>query len=379
MSEYSIRSLMIHRYKSIRKLPNLELRPLNVLIGANGAGKSNFVSFFMFMSELMNQRLQSHTVKLGGARRILPYDCLPSDCFAAVIGFKSGSVILIANQTDDDRLELVYEEFAGADTNIPSGELDMLAKKYRRNVGQAESQRMRLNRPDSPVSAQEEAALTAVSGWRVYHFHDSGSHAGVKRYSSLSQGETLLADAANLAAFLYTLREKEPDRYTFLLDTIRLAVPYFQDFVLEPVSVAGSDEPQINLQWQQEGCPVPFSPHQFSDGTLRFICLAAALNQPKPPETMVFDEPELGLHPAAVKTLASMFRSAAAQNQVIVSTQSPTLLDQFAPEEVIVVEQEKGNTVFTRLDTNPHELNVWLETYSLAQLWEKNILGGRPR
>lgn len=367
---------MIHRYKSIKKLPHLELGPLTVLIGANGAGKSNFVSFFTFMSELINQRLQVHTARLGGARRILPYDCLPSDCFASIVGFETGSIIFIAGQTDDDRLELVYEEFVDSASLSPE-ELDDMAEQHRQNVGSKEARLLRLDRPDLPMSEQEKEALLAVAKWRVYHFHDSGAKAGVKRYGSLDDNETLHADASNLATFLYRLREKHPERYDFLLDAVKMVVPYFEDFVLKPIGVAAGEDPQINLQWKQENYPVPFGPDQFSDGTLRFICLAAALNQPNPPETMLFDEPELGLHPSAVIMLASMIKSAAAENQVIVSTQSPSLLDEFELEDVLVVEQEKGNSLFRRLDRG--ELGPWLKQYTLGQLWGKNILGGRPK
>jgi len=367
---------MIHRFKSIRRLSHLELHPLNVLIGANGAGKSNFVSFFTFMAELINRRLQSHTAELGGAKRILSSDCRPSDCFASIVRFPAGSIIFIAAQTEDDRLQLVYEEFIDS-TQKTSRELDELAEKHRNNVGTKESQLRRLDRPDAPISPAEEAALRAVSRWKVYHFHDSSPNAGVKRSCSMTDCEELHPDASNLAAFLYQLRRNHPGEYEFITDTVRLVVPYFEDFVLIPRGIAGSDESQINLQWQQKGCPTLFGPNQFSDGTIRFICLTAALLQPDPPATMLFDEPELGLHPSAVEILASMIHSVSTKTQLIVSTQSPTLLNKFQPEDILVVEQEKGNSAFRHISRQ--ELGSWLDQYSLGQLWEKNVLGGRPR
>ena len=88
------------------------------------------------------------------------------------------------------------------------------------------------------------------------------------------------------------------------------------------------------------------------------------------------DEPELGLHPYAITLLASLIRQASVDTQVILATQSPILLDHFEPEDVLVTERVNGGTKIARL--NSEELKVWLEDYSLGQLWEKNELGGRP-
>ena len=117
-------------------------------------------------------------------------------------------------------------------------------------------------------------------------------------------------------------------------------------------------------------------PHQLSDGTVRFICLATLLLQPTPPATILIDEPELGLHPFAIKLLASLLHEAAQRVQLIVSTQSSLLLDELTPEEVIVVNHQQGESVLERLDAE--RLASWLEEYTLGQLWEKNTLGGLP-
>ena len=86
---------------------------------------------------------------------------------------------------------------------------------------------------------------------------------------------------------------------------------------------------------------------------------------------------KVGLHPLAIHLVAEMARSVAQKHQVILATQSTVLLDQCMPEEVIVVEQEGGGTEFRRIE--PEKLGAWLEEYSLSELWEKNVLGGRPR
>ena len=376
MSDYAIQSLSIFHYKSIRRLQRLRLDPLNVLIGANGAGKSNFVSFFTFMADVVNRRLQAHIEELGGAKRIISTDCRPEECFAAIVAFHAGSLVFIAGVTEDDRLQLLHEKFVppGIDAN---NEFSKLVEYYRRHKGQLESNLSNFTVQDGNLSVEEELALTAVSLWRVYHFHEVGAAAPVKHYSPLSDDRILSRNASNLAAVLYRLHREKPEHYEFIRSTVELAVPYFEDFVLKPREMPGSDEPQIALRWQQRGVSTTYGPNEFSDGTLRFICLTVALLQPHPPETMVFDEPELGLHPSAIELLASMLFSVSQETQILVATQSPTLLSRFDPEHVLIVEQVESHSKFRRMERA--ELGTWLDEYSLGQLWEKNIFGGRPR
>ena len=376
MSDYAIQSLSIHHFKSIRRLQRFRLDPLNVLIGANGAGKSNFVSFFTFMADVVNRRLQAHIEELGGAKRIISTDCRPEECFSAIVTFRTGALIFIAGMTEDDRLQLLYEKFVPPGID-PNNEFSKLVEYYRRHKGELESKLSRFTVQGGRLSVEEELALTAVSLWRVYHFHDVGAAAPVKHYAPVSDHMILSCNASNLAAVLYRLRRETPDRYEFIRTTVELAVPYFEDFVLKPRELPGGDEPQIALRWQQKGVSTDYGPNQFSDGTLRFICLATALLQPHPPATMVFDEPELGLHPSAIELLSSMLVSVSQDTQILVSTQSPTLLSRFDPENVLIVEQVGGHSKFRRIEHA--ELGTWLDEYSLGQLWEKNILGGRPR
>src|SRR5208283_3392976 len=176
----------------------------------------------------------------------------------------------------------------------------------------------------------------AVSGWVVYHFHDTSATAGVRRQAAINDNEFLRPDAENLASYLYRIQQTHPDSYARIRDVVRLATSFFDDFKLRPVA----DKPElIQLEWLQRGSDYPFRPSQLSDGTLRFICLATALLQPSLPSTILFDEPELGLHPYALTLLASLFQQAAKSygtsisKQVIVSTQSAPLLSEFVPED----------------------------------------------
>lgn len=185
----------------------------------------------------------------------------------------------------------------------------------------------------------------------------------------------LRPDGANLAAFLYYLRERHEASYRLIQRTIRLVAPFFDDLALAPLALKPED---IKLEWRHKGSDQYFDASSLSDGTLRFIALATLFLQPAElcPSLILVDEPELGLHPYAIEVLASLIRQASVTTQVIVSTQSSLLLDHFAPEDVLVADLVDGGTQLKRLEST--ELTRWLEDYSLGQLWEKNELGGQP-
>jgi predicted ATPase len=214
-----------------------------------------------------------------------------------------------------------------------------------------------------------------ISRWKVFHFHDTSATAGVKRPGSLIDNDYLRPDASNLAAFLFRLHSSYRPVYEQIRKTIQLAIPFFDDFVLRPESIPNG-EVQISLYWRQKDSDYPLWPSQLSDGSLRFICLVTALLQPEPPSTIIIDEPELGLHPYALNLLGALLRSASQRMQVIVSTQSVPLVNQFSIEDLIVVEREEGASVFKR--HNEIDYQQWLEDYTVGELWEKNVLGGRP-
>ena len=157
---------------------------------------------------------------------------------------------------------------------------------------------------------------------------------------------------------------------------MRLVAPFFDDFVLEPDRLKRDS---IQLAWREKGSDEYFTANTLSDGTLRFICLATLLLQPHfhLPTTVLIDEPELGLHPFAIHQLAALIRAAALKTQIIVSTQSVTLMNQFQPEHVIVVDRKDRGSAFRRI--SPDEVAKWIDDYSLGELWEKNIIGGRPK
>jgi predicted ATPase len=214
----------------------------------------------------------------------------------------------------------------------------------------------------------------AVSSWTVYHFHDTSMLAPMRRDQSVRDFERLRSDASNIAAYLLHLRDRASASYALIRDTVRLIAPFFDDFLLRPEEKGG--EEKLRLEWQQKGSDFPFQPNHLSDGTIRFICLTTALLQPQPPATIVIDEPELGLHPYAIALLAELIHSAAKRTQLVISTQSATLLDYFEPEEIVVVNRAEGASTFERLE--PKKLLEWLVDYSVGELWQKNVVRGGP-
>lgn len=356
-----VESLTIMGYKSIHELDDFKLKRLNVLIGANGAGKSNFISFFRLLAEMVEGNLQIYVQTQGGPDALLYFGRNFTDKLAASIGFGNNLYQCVLVPTNDNRL--IFEKES---SHVNHNEL-------LQGAGQAESILT------TSVDSDALYARALMRNWRVYHFHDTGEKAKVKQRHASNDTLRLKSDAANLAAYLRMLHLSYPAHYQRIVQTIRLVAPFFGDFVHR------KGEPDTTeLEWTQTGqAETPFKAHVLSDGTLRFICLATLLLQPLEllPDTILIDEPELGLHPYAISVLADMFKQVAEDKQLIVSTQSVELVNEFSPEDIIVVDQEVrayGYTASVFKRCADKELSAWLETYSMGELWQSNVLGGRP-
>lgn len=363
-----IEELTIKGFKSIEDLDKFRLRWLNILIGANGAGKSNFISYFRMLSEMVEQRLQKWVTSQGGADRIVSFGIKETNKLESYIEFdRNGYRFVLEPTAEGDFLfakeELFFDgpQFGPKWDRFGSGHKESLLKDTFKN---------------RPFGSTADYCYSSITSWKVFHFHDTSDTAGVKRWCSLHDNEYLRPDASNLAAYLYLLHEEHNDVYEQIRKTVRLAIPFFDDFVLKPRTLQSGEE-QIRLLWKQQGSDYALWPSQLSDGSIRFICLTTALMQPDPPATIIIDEPELGLHPYAIVLLGALLRAASNQMQVIVSTQSVPLVNEFSIDDLIIVERKDGNTSFQRHDEQ--DFAAWLETYSVGELWEKNILGGRPQ
>ncbi len=354
-------------FKSIRDLEDFPLRSLNILIGANGAGKSNFVSFFTFLREAVEGRLTLYVAKKGGADDHLFMGPKITRQIYAHVHFGLNGYEFSLEPTAGNTL--VYaDERIRFDGRPPAMSVD-------RSIGRGHNEsKLREQLKSGRSQTISQYIYEAISSWTVYHVHDTSDTAAMRRTSSVRDNEYLRPDAANLAAFLLMLHDEHLSIYEKIRDTIRLAAPFFDDFKFRPK--ASNGDMVLQLEWTQKDSDYPFHASQLSDGTLRFIALTTALLQPGPPATILVDEPELGLHPYALNLLAALLKKAAMRTQVIVSTQSAPLLDNFEAEDIVVVEREDRGSTFRRQSSG--DLQEWLKDYSLGELWEKNVFGGRP-
>lgn len=369
---HALDKLTIKGFKSIKSLENFELTNLNILIGANGAGKSNFIDFFRMLRAMMelplpglpSASLQAYVTDGGGSDDFLFGGPKVTEQIEVEMLFGVNGYRFKLAPTADDTFLINNEArlYTGGSTgwwNMGSGNITPRLLKEK-------------NIPGS-IGARSVASFIyeSISSWKIYHFHDTSKFSPMRRFETIDDADYLRFDAANIAPFLLNLKNNEKDVYQQIVETIKLVTPFFDDFILKP-----NKQEKVRLLWKQKGSDYPLKPHHLSDGTIRFICLTTALLQPNPPSTIIIDEPELGFHPYAIEILAELFQAASKRMQVVVSTQSPALVDCFDPQDVIVVNRRGGASDFARL--SPDALSSWLEDYSLGDLWRKNVLSGGP-
>jgi predicted ATPase len=361
----TLQKLTIKNFKSIRE-QSLALGPLNIFIGGNGAGKSNLIEAFRFLREIVNQNLAGYTAIKGGADKLLHFGRKRSPEMEMYLEFVDGDISnayeVKIRGTDDDSL-MIWQETAFYH------ERNRYKKPYDHHVSSV-SKESKLKQV-SHICARQ--VIRDLESYRVYHFHDTSDTAAVKGTCDVEDNRFLRPQAENLAAFLYWLQEKKPDHMANILDTVRQVAPFLDFFTLAP---SKHNESKIRLEWREKGSDDYFSASSLSDGTLRFICLATLLLQPDLPAVILLDEPELGLHPAAITLLADLLSSASNRTQVMVATQSVTLVNQYDPEQVWAVDRVESQSMFRHL--GGEDMSAWLEDYSLGELWEKNVLGARP-
>lgn len=365
MEQRSLESIVVEGFTSIRSA-TVQVRDLNVLVGANGAGKSNFVRALGMLGRIVDGELGLFTGLSGGANALLNGDAGTSGLIQLEVQSEAGRYVARLVPAAGDTLIFEHEVIEPRDEPRENAAWGL-------GMGLGGSGHRESQLVDAEASAFAGVLGDALRGCRVYHFHDTSPGAPVKQQGYMSDNRVLHSDAGNLAAILLRLRTRDRASYSRIVATIKQVAPFFRDFVLEPELA----EDRLRLRWQQEGSDVIFPADALSDGTLRFICLAALLGQPELPGLIVLDEPELGLHPFAIVQLSEMLRSASRESQVLIATQSVTLMNQFELDDLIVVERRDGASVFERPD--PERLHDWLDEYSLGDLWEKNILGGRPQ
>lgn len=336
-----IKDITIKGFKSLRNIEGFELNNgLNILIGANGSGKSNFIQVFEMLIEMKQRSLVKYILTNGGSANFL----------------HNGP-----KETEGIHLQFDFTLSEGGvnsykATLIPTADEAFL-------LDESSSVDGRSWESYGPLARESRIRDEAISSMAVYHFHDTSLLAGMRRFEIIEDSKSLRPDAKNIAPFLLNLRENHPHNYKEIIDSIHLVMPFFDDFLLT-VNSGG----RVRLDWTQATSDFPMTPYQLSDGSIRFICLATALLQPNPPSIILIDEPELGLQPEAIAILVELINAVAISSQLIIATQSPLLLNYFSSEDVIFM--KRGS--MKRLNSNM--LEAWLDDYSLGELWTKGVL-----
>ncbi|MXX97382.1 MAG: AAA family ATPase [Rhodothermaceae bacterium] len=356
-------------FKTLNPLTDFEPRSRTVLIGPNGAGKSNFISFFRMVSYALSgpDQLARYVAQQGGSRRVL-HD--GPDCTREI---RATLTIQTSSGMSDYDFRLFH---AAGDTLIFANERyrftrsEWEIKPNWNMLGAGHKDPELLKATSDHLTAR--VIHTLLRKIVVYQFHNTSDNSRIRGKWSINDNRWLKEDAANVAPVLHRLKTQEPLYYQRIVDHIRLVLPMFSDFELEP------DYGNLMLRWREKDTDEVFDASQASDGFLRIVALITLLLQPSNdlPDTLILDEPELGLHPLAINIIGNLIAAASVKIQIIVATQSVLMVDCFDPEDIVVVERPGRASTFRRLDS--HKLGEWLFDYSLSELWEKNVIGGQP-
>lgn len=360
MDTLPINTISIEGWRSIKKV-KVTFGNINILLGANGSGKSSFLSAFELLKAIADNNLQDYIEKNGGANQNFHYGTKKTKEIKIAIKFrkKSYQCNIFPDNNDnviirDTAFGINYSEHLGYEVR------EKPASEYLNNP----------DRFDSLNTLNQEISNT-LAPLVVYHFQDTGATSPLKRVSEIFQTRYLHPDGDNLAAILYEIKNTHSKSYENIINAIRFAFPDFKDFIFHKTG------DNVRLLWNDryaEHYDFPLS--ALSDGTLRFIALSTLLLQPNPPKFIIIDEPELGLHPEAIEILAELIKLASANSQLLISTQSIQLVNSFTPDDILIAEKEHGETKITR--PNKEELRDWLKDYTLGEIWRKNIMGGNP-
>ena len=364
-----LEQITLRGFKTIRELDGFVPGNLTVLIGPNGAGKSNFISFFRMLAWSLTEpgQLQLYIGRQGGAGTILHRGSSVTQHIDAVVRFVA----------EEGKIEYRFRlSHAAGDTMVYANErfyYEYISNEsHHTHFGDGSRETGLLEAANWPDEHVTPLVLGLLRGIVVHQFHDTSSTARIWGKWDASDGRSLKEDGGNLGAFLANLQTAYPAHYRRIVQTIRLILPFFAEFELN------QDFGKILLRWREIGSDHILSAAQASDGMLRTMALVALLQQPEEnlPHVLILDEPELGLHPYAIEVLAALIQAASKHVQVIIATQSASLIDRFEPSDIVVVDRHHGETTLRRL--NEADLDDWLKEYTLSELWEKNVLGGRP-
>ena len=365
--------------RGFRSLANVELRPVagaNVLIGANGSGKSNLVHFFNMLSWMLKSRRPAEFIsREGGADDQLYGGSDTTPRLDAEIAIRTDT------GRNDYRFSLMYahpDQLLFSEEALRSRRDDSDAEAEWNHLGAGHREALIVtagqgNRASSAATQRTGGTVThLLRNCAAYQFHNTGASSNLKKTGDATDAAYMRADGGNLAAILYRLEREDLGRYELICRHIRRVLPGFDCFQIE------EQYGKLALRWRSRLFNKTYGAHVTSDGSLRFFALATLLNLPGEmlPGVLVLDEPELGLHPAAITLVGEMIRATAGSRQIVLATQSPLLVDAFKLDEVFVFEMRDRRTELARPD--PAQLQPWLDEFSVGEMWQKNLLGGRP-
>ena len=372
-----LKRIVVDGFKSIGHDTAITFDDITVFLGANGSGKSNLVSFFKMLNYLSSGALQKYVAESGMASSVLHFGPERTKAMDFFLEFEDGEWL------DSYKAALSYFAPDGlffSEEHVIAAKMGSIApiEEFLPSAGRLESQ-LSVGEPSNSAYKKARAAIVRMmNGCKAFQFHNTSANSSIRSSCYIEHGAYLRGDAGNLPAFLAAMKSTSPEYYGRVVCAIREVVPQFRDFVLEPSS---RNQSQIFLNWVgEDGDKYLFGPHQFSDGMIRFIALAALLLQPesKRPAVIVLDEPELGLHPAAIQSLAGMVEIASKGSQIVLSTQSAELAAMFPLESIRIVDYNQASHCSQFKSLPVDEVKRWMDDYSFPEIWEKNIIGGRP-
>ena len=367
----------IKGFRSLADVKITGLPDVTVMIGANGSGKSNFIRFFEMLSWMLRSRKLGEFVgRYGGADDQLFGGNKQTPSMEATVGLTTeagqNEYRFVLTYAHPDRFIFTEEacRFSSNDRPIQAG------WQYIDDSGYGESRIVEAAQSGKDLGVNSDTASSIVKllrNCKTYQFHDTSDESNLKKLWDVEDNNSLRSDGGNLASILYRLEQEDLGRFELICHYISRILPVFDRFAIE------KNKSKVSLRWKAKWTDKTFGAHLTSDGSLRFFALVTLLNLPPEmlPDVILLDEPELGLHPTAIELVAHMVKTLAKEKQVIVATQSPLLVDVFDLDEIIVLDLKDGKSELRKLD--PDEFRIWIEEdFTPGQLWEKNLLGGRP-
>lgn len=372
----AISHIKLSGFKSIKDM-SLNLNNLNIFIGANGSGKSNFISFFQMLDFYLNndEGLSEFVGRNGGAHTLLHFGLAQTKTIGAELTFntKAGSNLygVELGSAIGDKLFFKDERVTFVSKKHPTGQMIPLGS------GGSQSRLLQITEADTEYTAYNLKKIRTIKSimkkWGFYQFHNTTKDAYIRGASHINDSSYFRSDGGNLAAFLYLMRDRFPQVYTSIISVTKQIAPYIDKISIEEEYASSF----VRLKWTEKaGDAYSFDASQMSDGTLRALALVTLLMQPQKPPMICIDEPELGLHPEAIMILGDLIKIASESTQIIISTQSTKLIDCFEPEDIIVVDRMNGNTIYNRLEFEKYK--TWFDDYSISETWDTNVFGGRP-